>query len=173
MSYFFFIGFLLGSFVLPGCSPALNWRDVRLDQTPLQALFPCKPERAAREVTLGDQVLTLNLLACDVGDAKFALAFADTADASGTGALLAQWRRATLANMRATTSHDVPADLKSLGALAPTASLLANGLRPDGRAVALQTVYFAVGARIFQASVYSDTAQPQVAETFFSGLRYP
>ena len=89
MSYFFFIGFLLGSFVLPGCSPALNWRDVRLDQTPLQALFPCKPERAAREVTLGDQVLTLNLLACDVGDVKFALAFADTADASGTGAL---WR---------------------------------------------------------------------------------
>jgi hypothetical protein len=150
----------------------LNWRDVRLEPTPIVALFPCKPERAARDVSMGDQTLSLNLLACDAGDAKFALAYADTRDADKTGPLLASWRTVTLANMRATAPADVPVNIKGVAALAAK-GVLANGVRPDGSAVVLQAVWFASGTHIFQASIYSDVARPQVAETYFSGLRLP
>jgi hypothetical protein len=150
----------------------LNWRDVRLDPTPIVALFPCKPERAARDVSMGDQTLSLNLLACDAGDAKFALAYADTRDADKIGPLLALWRTVTLANMRATAPADVPVNIKGVTALSAN-GVLANGARPDGSAVVLQAVWFASGTHIFQASIYSDVARPQVAETYFSGLRLP
>ena len=172
MPYFLFAGLLSGSLLLQACSPTLNWRDVRLDPTPIVALFPCKPERAARDVSLGDQTLNLNLLACDAGDAKFAVAYADTQDANKTGPLLASWKTVTLANMRATAPADVPVNIKGVAALAAK-GVLANGVRPDGSAVALQAVWFASGTHIFQASIYSDVARPQAAETYFSGLRLP
>ena len=172
MHYYLVAGLLSGSLLLQACSPALNWRDVRLDPTPVVALFPCKPERAARDVSVGDQTLNLNLLACDAGGSKFALAYADAHDANKTGPLLASWRTVTLANMRATAPADVPVSVKGVDALSAT-GVLANGVRPDGSAVVLQAVWFASGTRIFQASVYSDVARPQVAETYFSGLRLP
>lgn len=172
MSYLFLSVIVSGSLLLQACSPSLNWRDVRLDQTSLLALFPCKPERAARTVSLGGQTLTLNLLACDAGDAKFALAYADSNAAESTAALLAQWREVTLANMRAGATQDTRVALK--GATGSTATgVLANGVRPDKRAVVLQALWFASGTHIFQASVYSDVARTQVAETYFAGLRLP
>ncbi len=172
MPHLLLAGLLSGSLLLQACSPSLNWRDVRLDQTPVLALFPCKPERAAREVSMGDQTLTLTLLACDAGDAKFALAYADTKDADKTGPLLALWRSITLDNMRATAPQDVPVNIKGVTGSSAT-GVLANGSHPDGTAVVLQAVWFASGSRIFQASVYSDVARSQVAETYFAGLRLP
>lgn len=172
MAYFLLAGLLSGSLLLQACSPALNWRDVRLDPTPIVALLPCKPERAARDVSMGDQTLSLKLVACDAGDAKFAVAYADTRDADKTGPLLASWRTVTLANMRATAPADVPVNIKGVAALSAK-GVLANGVRPDGSAVVLQAVWFASGTHIFQASIYSDVARPQVAETYFSGLRLP
>lgn len=172
MPYYLVAGLLSGSLLLQACSPALNWRDVRLDPTPIVALFPCKPERAARDVSMGDQTLNLKLLACDAGDAKFALAYADTWDADKTGPLLASWRTVTLENMRATAAADVPVNIKGVAAMS-VKGVLANGVRPDGSAVVLQAVWFASGTHIFQASVYSGEARPQVAETYFSGLRLP
>jgi len=172
MPHLLLAGLLSGSLLLQACSPSLNWRDVRLDSTPILALFPCKPERAARDVYMGGQTLTLNLLACDAGDAKFALAYADTGDADKTGSLLASWRAVTLVNMRAAASRDVPVNIKGVTE-SSAKGVLANGVRPDGRAVVLQAVWFASGTRIFQVSVYSDVARPEVAETYFSGLRLP
>lgn len=172
MAYFLLAGLLSGSLLLQACSPALNWRDVRLDPTPIVALLPCKPERAARDVSMGNQTLSLKLVACDAGDAKFAVAYADTRDADKTGPLLASWRTVTLANMRATAPADVPVNIKGVAALSAK-GVLASGVRPDGSAVVLQAVWFASGTHIFQASIYSDAARPPVAETYFSGLRLP
>ena len=172
MPYFLFAGLLTASLLLQACSPSLNWRDVRLDPTPIVALFPCKPERAARDVSMGDQTLSLNLLACDAGGAKFALAYADTKDAGKTGPLLASLRTVTLTNMRATAPADLPVNIKGVAA-ASASGVLASGVHPDGTAVVLQAVWFTSGTHIFQASVYSDVARPQVAETYFSGLRLP
>lgn len=39
---------LAGAAALAGCSPALDWREVRLQAAPLKIVMPCKPERESR-----------------------------------------------------------------------------------------------------------------------------
>jgi hypothetical protein len=47
----------------------------------------------------------------------------------------------------------------------------ASGQRTDGRAVQSQAAYFSQGRQVFQAVIYADKMDPEVAETFFSSLK--
>ena len=173
MRYFLLAGALAGFPMLSGCSPTLNWRDVRPEQTQLLALFPCKPERLLRVVSLGAQEVPLTMLVCDAGGAKFALAYGNTKDAAKTAVILDQWQSTTLANIGAQMSRELPVQIKGASALPRVVAVQANGVRPDGSPVALQAVWFAAGTQVYQAAVYADTANPGVADTFFAGLRLP
>jgi hypothetical protein len=166
-----FVVLMSGLSVLHGCSPTFNWRDVRPDQTPLVALFPCKPDQGVRVVSMGAKDVTLTLLACNVGDATFALAYADMTDAAITGTALGQWKSATLATMRAQSSSERAFVIRGANVLPQSVQLEARGVRADGTAVAAQVVWFAVGSKVFQAAVYANTVSPAVTETFFSGLK--
>ena len=103
---------LAGAAALAGCSPALDWREVRLEAAPLKTMLPCKPERESRFVP--------------------------------NGAL------------------DLPRSVQ----------VVANGQRPDGRAVEAQVTYFARGNHVFQAAVYSERLEAEATEPFFAGLRF-
>lgn len=171
MRYFLLVVVVCSIPILNGCSPTFNWRDVRPDQTPLAALLPCKPDQGARVVSLGAKDVTMTMLGCDAGGATFALAYADMKDAAMTGAVLAQWKAATLGNMRAQSSSELPFLLKGASVLPQSVQVAARGVRPDGAAVAVQAVWFAAGSLVFQAAVYADTVRPAVAETFFAGFK--
>lgn len=171
MRYFLLVALLSSFPLLHGCSPTFNWRDVRTDQTPLTALFPCKPDQGARVVSLGAKDVTMTMLACNAGDATFALAYADMKEATNTGAVLGQWKSATLATMRAPSASELPFLPKGASVLPQSVQLEARGVRPDGTAVAVQAVWFAAGSLVFQAAIYADTISPAVAESFFAGLR--
>ena len=164
---------LAASLLLPACSPAFNWRDVRPDNTALSLLLPCKPDKAQRSVPVGGQPTELVMLACDAGDATFALAVATVPDASQIAAVQAGWQAATLANMKA----DGPGQIKPLkvpGASVQPAAVLvqASGQRADGQPVTSQAAYFAQGRQLFQAVIYAAKLQPEAAETFFSSLKF-
>lgn len=171
MCYFQFVAALYGLSLLLGCSPTFNWRDVRLDQAPLTALFPCKPEQSTRRIALAAKDVTMTMLTCDAGHATFTLAMAETNDASSTGAVLSQWKSATLGNMQAVTSSERLFALKGSSGLPPPVQVLASGTRPDGTALTLQAVWFAAGSQVFQAAVVANAANPAVADTYFSGLQ--
>lgn len=173
MSYSLRNAGLSGLLGLAACSPTFNWRDVRPEQTPLVALFPCKPDRETRVVSLGLKDVTLTMLACVAGGATFTLAYADTKDAASTGVVLAQWKRATLVNLRAQASRESPFLLKGARVLPQSVQVQADGVRQDGANVALQAVWFTAGSLAYQAAVYADAANPTVAETYFAGLRFP
>ena len=164
---------LAGVIVLMACSPTLNWRDVRPDNTGLRLLLPCKPDKAQRSVPLGGQPTVLAMLGCDAGGATFALAVATVPVASQLAAVQAGWQAATLANMKAigpgqTTTLKVPG-----ASLQPPAVLVqASGQRADGQPVYSQAAYFAQGRQLFQAVIYTGKLQPEVAETFFSSLKF-
>ena len=65
---------LLGGLSLAACAPTFNWRLVPFESTPVQAMLPCKPERASREVPTPSQSKTqLQMASCDVDDQVFAL----------------------------------------------------------------------------------------------------
>lgn len=173
---------------LAACSPTFNWREVRPDGTTLSLLLPCKPDKAEKRVPLGDRPVPLRLLGCDVADATFAVAVADVGDVSRVAAALIQWQTGTLANMKAPPVGAVPGlpiaasdkavtvvvPLKVPGAASGSPAVLfkARGQRADGTPVSGQAAYFVQGSQVFQAVIYAAEINPEVAETFFSSLKF-
>jgi hypothetical protein len=52
------------------------------------------------------------------------------------------------------------------------AAVKAEGQGPDGKPVSGQAAYFAQGSQVFQVVMYSPRIVPEVAETFFSSLKF-
>ena len=159
---------------LAACSPAFNWREVRPENTRLQVLLPCKPDKAQKVVPMGGQATTLSMLGCDAGGATFAVVVADVGDAAQAASVLALWQELTLANMKAAPDSRQLIAQKIPGASAalPVVRLQAQGQRADGAAVSGQAAYFAQGSQVFQVVMYAPKIAPDVAETFFSSLKF-
>jgi hypothetical protein len=62
------------SLLLAACSPTLNWREVQLDTAGVQALLPCKPDHAVREVQLAGATHSMEMLGCEAAGATFTVA---------------------------------------------------------------------------------------------------
>ena len=171
-------------FGLAACNPTFNWRDVRPEGTALGLLLPCKPDKAEKKVPLGDRPLVLRLIGCEAGDATFALSVVDVGDISKVSAVLAQWQSGTLANMKAPpvgqlggifdkgATEVVTWKLPGAALQPPAALVKARGQRADGTAVSGQAAYFVQGSQVFQAVIYAAEIKPEVAETFFSSLKF-
>lgn len=164
---------------LAACSPTLNWREVRPENTGLTLLLPCKPDRAEKSVALAGQSAQLQMQGCDAGDATFAVAVATLADASHADAALAEWQQLTLVNMKAgpvgTSAGDTQVtSFRPAGMLTgpPALMVKAWGRRADGRAVAGQAAYFVRGPQLFQVVLYADAMNADTADTFFSSLKF-
>ena len=166
---------LFGALGLVACSPTFNWREVRPGASTLVALLPCKPDEAVRTVALDGEPVNLDMLRCDTRGATFAIGFADVHDRERAGPLLAWWRAATLANLRATGSTDVPFMPKGSLVLPQSTRVTATGQRADGAAVKVHAAWFAQrvgsGVQLFQAVVYAKKMDQNVSDTFFSSLR--
>lgn len=166
--------FLTVLLALAACSPAFNWREVRPENTRLNLLLPCKPDKAEKVVPLGGQATTLAMLGCEAGGATFAVAVADLGDAGRAGPVLALWQDLALANMKAApgTRQQLALQVRGASAGLPVVRVQAQGQRPDGTAVSGQAAYFAQGPQVFQVVMYAPQIAPEVAETFFSSLKF-
>ncbi len=162
--------FLLAS--LAACSPTYNWRDVRVTPTSLQAQLPCKPDQGQRQVSIAGRQVDMHVLGCDAGRATFAIMFADIGEPAPAGAMLAQWKAATLANMRAASTQERMFLPPGALGVAESVQVAASGRRTDGSAVMSRAAYFTQGTGVFQAAIYADQLVPEQADTFFSALRF-
>lgn len=154
-----------------GCTPALDWRELRLANSGLTVLFPCKPTSHARRVRLGPDAVRLELHACTAGGMTWAVALADMQDPARVGPALTQLRTAAADNLSA-----APAQLLALkveGATPNPASerVQFQGRMPDGRAVTEQVAVFAKGTRVFQAVAVGEKLDAEAADGFFGSLR--
>ena len=181
------LGYVLsGAFVLSACSPTMNWREIRIKDTALVAMLPCKPDTGARTVPLGGRDVSLNMTGCDAGGATFAVAHATVDSASAAPVVLAQWRKAALANIAAVSSRDVPVNAAVLSPAgnqpgnSPSAAatapmrITAQGQGKDGKPVVMHGVWFAKDAQVFHAMVFAERMSPaltEATELFFSGLK--
>lgn len=158
--------------ILSACSPTLNWREVRADTSSLRFLLPCKPDQAKKQVPLGPGEVQLNMLGCEAGGATFAVAWAELAPGADTAAVLSQWERLTLQNMRASSpSESQPLKVVGAGNAPAPRLLLATGQTADGKPVQGRAAYFSSGSQIFQAVMYAPKIAPEAADTFFTSLR--
>lgn len=167
-----FAAILVSGGALAACSPTFNWREVRPESTGLKAMLPCKPDKGARTVPMAGRDVSLEVLGCDVGGATFAVLSADIGDPVRTGEVLAQWKTATLANMRSASAQERPFLPPGALGLPQSLQVVASGQRANGSQVESHAAYFARGSRVFQAVIYADQLKPEVADTFFSGLKF-
>ena len=171
MRYIFLTALVLLGGALSGCNPTFNWRELRLQDSALVALLPCKPDRGARRLTLGAQEIELQMMGCEAGGALFAVSHAELRSPDDVLPVLAKWKAAMLLNMHAETSSKTPFTLKGATLLPQSERMVATGRRADGSVVTAWGVWFASGAHVFHAAVYADKPLPEASETFFSGLK--
>lgn len=167
---------LTGLLCLAACNPTFNWRTVRADGAPLQALMPCKPDRAEREVPLGGPLATLHLLSCDAGGLSFAVAWVDAAEPARAEPALAAWRRATLLAVMADPALADEAAAQWPAKLAGADHVM--GLQTQGRdhrgqPIALRALHATQGQRVLHAAIYGPAIPAELATTFFDGLQLP
>jgi len=176
---------LMGSVavVLAACSPALNWREVRLDR--LAIWLPCKPDQGQRTVRLASQEVALDMVGCESAGALFAVSHTRLADLAQVDTVLRAWKAAALANMRSTAVQERPFPWASSGAgTGPTPRALvakppgsalvmleAQGQKPDGDALQARLLWFSSGADVFHIAVYAPRITADMTETLFSELR--
>ncbi len=164
--------------MLGACSPAMNWRDVRPDDSGLVGQMPCRPASHARDIALGGQTLKLTMHACTAQGQTFAIAWGDVANVAHVEGVLLALKQATLAN---TAASDQPASMP-LSVRGATAQRVAGrwawrgmlGSRDQGaESVDTQTALFARGTRVVQASVVGRAIQPADADLFLASLHWP
>ena len=162
----------LVAFGTVACTPTFNWREVPIAATPLTALFPCKPEKASRTVTMAGLETELHLAHCETDGVTAAVGHARIADPALVRSALAHWRNATLATMRVTAmapSGTAGADTPGLpGAL----SVDASGTTADGKPQKLKAIWFARDGEVYAARWYGVAWSTDTADSFFGSLRF-
>jgi hypothetical protein len=163
----FAASFLLG---LAACAPALNWRETRPDGAGIVMLFPCRPDRHERTISLAGAPMRMQMHSCDAAGAVFSLAFFDVADAASVSPLLAEMRRAAVTNVNGTAtarSWSVPGATPN----EQTARVRVDGRLPDGRRVVENTAFFVRGLRLYQATALGGTLDADALDTFFGSVK--
>jgi hypothetical protein len=163
---------VLCSTALAACSPTFNWRQVRVESAGLKAMLPCKPESGARRVPLGGRDVEVAGIGCDAGGATFAILQADVGDPARAADVLAQWNRATLANMKAGTPRAAAFVPPGATPIPGSQRVVAQGQRADGTPVQGEAAYFVRGSRVVQAVVFAPELQPDWVQPFFGGLAF-
>lgn len=157
--------------MLAACTPSLDWREVRPDDSGALVLFPCKPASHARALALAGGSVRYVLYACSAGGATWGLGFADLGDPARVTTALAELREQAARNIEAPVpalqALSVPGATPNAAAGAATLS----GRFPDGTAVQERMAVFAKGTRVFQATVVSAQLPKQHADTFLDSLR--
>lgn len=169
--------------VTAACTPTHNWRQVGHEGVPLQALMPCKPERAEREVPLLDPEgggQSLAMLGCEAGGATFALAALRLPE-GGTltpDEAMARWARASWTTLRQPVppGADAPAGWARVPVTVPGAEavLAWRGPGQDHRQRPLQVdlLWTVQGSWMVQAAVYAERPSADAVTTYFDSLRW-
>ncbi len=160
----------LATALLAGCTPALDWREVRTAHS--TAVFPCRPDRQERSLALAGRPVRMALLSCAADGSTFALAEADTGSADAVGPALAALKGAAMANLGASAAR--PASAAEVAGATPNAEsarLVLEGRLPDGSAATAHALFFCRGTVVAQATVFGARPAAEAAGTFFDGLR--
>ncbi len=158
---------------LCGCSPALDWREVRAEGSGIVALFPCKPDRHVRTVSLAVQSVRMEMLVCSAGGVNYALAFFDVSEPARVTAALHELQSLAASNLASIRQESRALSVSGMTPNPRAARLVLEGRQPDGAGLEEQAAFFVKGLRIYQATVLGRKVPAESADNFFGGLRLP
>lgn len=159
--------------LLCACTPALNWRDVRLessDGSALKATLPCKPDSATRKQQLGDVQVELSMTGCMANETTFTLSRIPLANLQDAPKVLTAWQAAGAANVKAKPASMSAAVVLGAGAWPPAARVVLVGAATQAHMLwfAKQT---ATGVTLYQAALYGNQPSKESITTFFESLQ--
>ncbi|MBI5255537.1 MAG: hypothetical protein HY855_03490 [Burkholderiales bacterium] len=114
--------------------------------------------------------MSLTLLACQADGAMFAVAYADVGDPSRVGGALTALSEAARRNLQARVESDLPAQVSGMTPQSAARRQTLVGQMPDGRAATSNTVVFAHGTRVFQATVMGERLPEATVRAFVGAL---
>lgn len=163
---------ILALLFLLACSPALNWREVRLGGAgEYSALLPCKPDQATRPQSLAGYNVTLTMLGCEAAGGLFTIAVAELGTPMAAKTVMAQWQLNLLAALQAQGASRKPFAMAGADAVPEATALQVSGRGKEGRPVTVQAVWFARGAQLYHAALHAERPSEEMSEPFFSSLK--
>ncbi len=161
--------------LMAACSPELNWRQVRLDNTTMQALMPCKPDREVRPLNIAGAPVQYQMRVCEAGGVTWALTHADVGDATRVGPALAFLKAAAGVKLGAAQVQVqvqwAALQVPGMTPNAESARLLISGQRPDRSPVQQVLAVFSHGTSVFEAVAIGARLPPEAVESFLESLR--
>lgn len=157
--------------LLCGCSPALDWRQVRPTDFGLEALFPCRPAGLSRTVVLAQRRIEMVMHACAAGGSTFAIGALTLDDVRDVDAALAALGDAAANNLGSVTTALQAVQVPGMTPHAQAGRRTVTGRRPDGSAVVEHLVVFSRGIRVYQAMVVGNQPDPEAVAAFFASLK--
>ena len=161
----------LAGVAVVACSPAFNWRDIRVPNAALTVPFPCKPDRAERPVAWFGAQTPLHMLSCDHRGLTFAAGVLALPSGASVADAHASLQRAALASLRRTPEHAQPW-VPRIAATAPAdvRGWTVLGQRPDGQPLPVHALTWVRGSHLVHLSVYGSVS-PEVLDQWLEGLR--
>lgn len=168
----FALAILVLTGALEGCSPRLDWREVRLPDSGLVALLPCRPASQARRLVLAASEVEMSMLACTGDSVVYAIASADVIQPARVGTALAELQAAAARNLGAPPQAPGAFNVPGATPHAQTGMTTFTGMLGDGRRVEEKVAIFARGTRVYQATMLGASVEAEASEAFFGGLRF-
>jgi hypothetical protein len=157
---------------LAACSPALDWREVRVDGDALVAQFPCRPDRRIREVPVAGHRVRMEMTACSAEGNTFAASHFAVDEPANVSAAIEALKAAAVANVGGASAQSTPFELRGMTPNPAAARLSVSGRLPGGEAVRLSSVFFSRGLRVYQLNVLGPASSASAADTFFAGTSF-
>jgi hypothetical protein len=159
--------------LLFACTPALNWREVRLeavDGSTLKATLPCKPDTATRKQQLGDVQAELSMMGCVANETTFTLSRMPLTNPLDAPKVLAALQTAAVTNVGAKPPPMVAASVSGASAWPPASRVTLLGATTQAHILwfAKQT---ATGVTLYQAAVYGKQPGNEAIAPFFESLQ--
>lgn len=165
---------LVLSLLLGACSPALDWREVKLGDTGMAAQFPCRPASQQRRVDLAGVPTTMTLNVCEASGITFAVSHADVSDPARVGPALRFLRDTGHANLGAAPSSGAtsPWRVPGMTPQSEAGQWQIVGRLPDGRVLTSVMGLSSRGTVVVQASASAASLQDAARQSFFEGIRF-
>jgi hypothetical protein len=161
----------LAALLSAGCAPELNWRELRFEEAGVTQLFPCKPVRQQRKLSLAGREQVMVLQVCDSGGVTWALAHLRAADAAQVPTLLDALAVAAHANLGAAPAAAIPQAVPGAAVHAASGRYRFAGQAPDGRRLEAAVMLYARGAVVVQLTALGPALAPEAVETFLASAR--
>lgn len=167
---------------LTACAPSHNWREVRHEGVPGSALFPCKPERAVRDVAMlgpGSPAAALHMMSCEVQGRTFAWAAWPLPGPDQGPEVMRAWQQASWASLGQSLAPEAQAPAGwSAKPVAPAGAVAAMrwhgpATNHKGQAIEAQWLMLHTAGWAMQWAVYGPAASPELLEPFWTEVKLP